>query len=142
MNCFFRLFSGRSFLESCTGCSKYAMSFSYKHVGRSSRNHFVEPPPLIERVVNAAPVGLPIELGRPPMMLENFISTCSPQILQTFRSAQKWLASRRIRSLPNVLIILWLILLYWGEILVFRQSVAACHWSNWEQWVRRTATET
>ncbi|KHJ32753.1 putative cell division control protein [Erysiphe necator] len=36
--------------------------------------------------------------------------------------------------LPNIFIILWFILLYWGEVWVFQSCINRCNWSNWENW--------
>lgn len=42
---------------------------------------------------------------------------------------------RRMFRIPNLLIFLWLFTLWWGERLVFRQSIESCDWSDWEEWV-------
>ncbi|KAK4993244.1 hypothetical protein LTR50_000573 [Elasticomyces elasticus] len=40
----------------------------------------------------------------------------------------------RLPTLPIALIILWILLLSWGEHRTFTSSVASCDWSAWEQW--------
>lgn len=44
----------------------------------------------------------------------------------------------KLRSLLDVrlaLIILWILLLWWGEEAVFRRGVKGCAWDRWESWV-------
>ncbi|EXJ78296.1 hypothetical protein A1O3_09457 [Capronia epimyces CBS 606.96] len=41
---------------------------------------------------------------------------------------------RRLWSLPSALVLLWIFILFWGERLVFQQSVAQCRWQQWESW--------
>ncbi|KAK2758774.1 hypothetical protein FQN54_003466 [Arachnomyces sp. PD_36] len=41
---------------------------------------------------------------------------------------------RRMFRIPNLLIFLWLFTLWWGERLVFRQSIEDCDWGGWEEW--------
>lgn len=33
------------------------------------------------------------------------------------------------------LIVIWFVVLYWGEVKVFNDAVDDCSWENWEQWV-------
>ena len=42
--------------------------------------------------------------------------------------------SRKSRSLPFLLIILWIVTLRWGERGVFKHSVEHCTWDTWESW--------
>lgn len=42
---------------------------------------------------------------------------------------------RRLLSVSNALIFVWLCVIWWGERLVFYNSLAACQWEQWEQWV-------
>lgn len=42
---------------------------------------------------------------------------------------------RNIFSLTTALIIVWVCLLYWGEIWLFDTTIRECQWSNWERWV-------
>jgi hypothetical protein len=44
-------------------------------------------------------------------------------------------ALRRLLSVSNALIFVWLCVILWGERLVFYNSLAACQWEQWEQWV-------
>lgn len=52
------------------------------------------------------------------------------------------LLSQRILSIPFAITIVWLFTLWWGERLVFENSVSACRWSNWERWVRMAQRAT
>ncbi|KAK4227478.1 putative cell division control protein [Podospora fimiseda] len=44
------------------------------------------------------------------------------------------LAYNRVFSVPHLLVILWVVVLLWGERWVFHSAVEDCHWSNWEHW--------
>lgn len=46
-----------------------------------------------------------------------------------------WRSLRRIFTIANGLIALWVFTLWWGERTVFRESVESCVWGNWEHWV-------
>jgi len=41
---------------------------------------------------------------------------------------------RRLATLANALVLLWAVVLYWGERGVFDGAVDACHWDRWEAW--------
>lgn len=43
--------------------------------------------------------------------------------------------ARYVFTVSNALIALWICTLWWGERTVFRDSVKACNWGNWERWV-------
>jgi len=47
--------------------------------------------------------------------------------------SKEWLD--KISHTKVALVIIWILVLWWGERLVFRRSVARCRWENWEQWV-------
>lgn len=42
---------------------------------------------------------------------------------------------RDLLVIPLALIIIWSMVLWWGEEVVFRRSLESCAWSNWESWV-------
>ena len=42
---------------------------------------------------------------------------------------------RRLLSLPNALILLWVVTVYWSERSVFSSSINSCDWRLWESWV-------
>ncbi|KAL2399711.1 Cell division control protein 1 [Exophiala dermatitidis] len=41
---------------------------------------------------------------------------------------------RRLWSLPSALVLLWIVVLFWGERRVFQRSTAQCLWHKWESW--------
>jgi hypothetical protein len=45
------------------------------------------------------------------------------------------LAYNRVVAFPHLLVVLWVVVLLWGERWVFHSKVESCHWSNWEHWV-------
>lgn len=45
---------------------------------------------------------------------------------------------RSLLTLVKVLIVVWFVALYWGERMVFKDSIDACRWENWENWVCAT----
>lgn len=48
---------------------------------------------------------------------------------------QDWSFNRWF-TLANVLVVLWWVVLYWGERGVFNGNVDSCSWDKWENWVR------
>lgn len=42
---------------------------------------------------------------------------------------------KRIFTVSNGLVLLWVLTLWWGERTVFRDSVDSCVWQSWEKWV-------
>lgn len=44
-----------------------------------------------------------------------------------------WLS--KLSRAKVALVIIWILVLWWGERLVFWRSVSSCRWENWEQWV-------
>lgn len=55
------------------------------------------------------------------------------QLLNTLMS---W-RPRDLLFTPLVLIIVWVVVLWWGEEAVFTRKVQDCSWDRWETWVRR-----
>lgn len=47
------------------------------------------------------------------------------------------LAPRRLFSLPHFLVVVWMVILLWGERWVFDSKVETCSWDHWEKWVRK-----
>ncbi|KUJ24128.1 uncharacterized protein LY89DRAFT_703337 [Mollisia scopiformis] len=101
----------------------------------STRDHFVEPPSLLSRLISALPSGLPAQMHR---VFES--PTQSTTASRIPRSLRRWersclsLHPRRLLSLPHAFIAIWVVLLLWGERWVFRSSVQECKWENWESW--------
>lgn len=46
-----------------------------------------------------------------------------------------WRIVKRIFTVSNGLVLLWVLTLWWGERTVFRDSVDSCVWQSWEKWV-------
>lgn len=45
------------------------------------------------------------------------------------------MAKTRVFTMANVLVVLWLWMLWWGERRVFEDSLEGCAWGEWETWV-------
>jgi hypothetical protein len=43
---------------------------------------------------------------------------------------------RQLFTLVKALVLLWWVVLYWGERGVFNSAVESCNWDKWESWVR------
>jgi len=43
---------------------------------------------------------------------------------------------KRLFTLVNGLVLLWWVVLYWGERGIFNSAVESCNWDKWEDWVR------
>jgi hypothetical protein len=46
---------------------------------------------------------------------------------------------RRLFTLANALVLLWWVVLYWGERGTFNGSIDSCSWDKWEDWVRESS---
>lgn len=44
---------------------------------------------------------------------------------------------RRLFTLVNALVVLWWVVLFWGETGTFNSAVGGCSWEKWEDWVSR-----
>jgi ethanolamine phosphate phosphodiesterase len=107
---------------------------------RSFRDHFVEPPSILERMI----AGLPGELASQMQRLWDrqsyaSTSTVTSKIPRPLRQMERNWHPRRLLNLPNLLVAVWLLLLLWGERWVFQNSLKACEWRNWERWVSSTS---
>lgn len=49
---------------------------------------------------------------------------------------QRNLSASRIFSFPHALVVVWVLVLLWGEHWVFHTTVERCDWDSWEKWVR------
>lgn len=54
--------------------------------------------------------------------------------IQFLRRLKLW-KPQKLWGTPLVLILIWLIVLWWGEEAVFRRKVEDCAWNRWETWV-------
>ncbi|KAI2626046.1 hypothetical protein GGS26DRAFT_189425 [Hypomontagnella submonticulosa] len=44
------------------------------------------------------------------------------------------LTPRRLLSFPHLLVVLWMLIMLWGERWVFASRVQSCDWDHWEDW--------
>ena len=42
---------------------------------------------------------------------------------------------RRLFTVANAVIVMWLFTLWWGERTVFQEAIDRCVWESWEKWV-------
>lgn len=56
-------------------------------------------------------------------------------VLSAAHRLRQNLAYRRLFSFPHLLVVVWVLVLFWGERWAFRSKVGSCRWSNWENWV-------
>lgn len=106
----------------------YTMTLPYHYAPESYRNNSLEPPTLAERFTQ----------GLRHQISNDFTKRISPWRAATHSKDHNLLRfwnPRRLISIPNGLIILWIALLWWGERLVFKQSISKCDWNIWERWV-------
>jgi len=117
------------------------MAPSYYSAPRSTRDHFVEPPSLLDRLLAGLPSGLAAQMHRlwnnaRERQAYNPISTSphASRIAKGLMEVRNW-HPRRLLSLPHLFVAVWLVLLLWGERWVFQSSIEACGWGKWERWV-------
>lgn len=56
-------------------------------------------------------------------------------LLEVAHILRRNLTLRRLSSFPHLMVIIWVVVLLWGERWIFHTKVESCHWSNWEKWV-------
>ncbi|PMD38279.1 hypothetical protein L207DRAFT_492010 [Hyaloscypha variabilis F] len=102
---------------------------------RSTRDHFVEPPSLLSRVLAGLPSGLSAQIQQ--LWDGNSYtatSTSSPRIPRGLRHwSERW-HLKRLLNLPHLLVLVWLVVLLWGERWVFQSAIKTCEWGRWERW--------
>ncbi|KAI9789459.1 MAG: hypothetical protein M1816_006001 [Peltula sp. TS41687] len=112
------------------------------HIHSSSRDHFIQPPSLIDRSLNYLDRKLPsppsssddetYNYGLPrPSLSSSRKSHHHHNALRLRLSQWRW---RHLFTLPVLLTLTWFVVLYWGERQVFVSSIRACNWSQWESW--------
>jgi ethanolamine phosphate phosphodiesterase len=100
------------------------MSYAYGDL-RSSRNHFRDPQGLQERATSGiASIFTSFQRGLKTRPANGGASSKPRKSLL-----------RRVFSLGNVLILIWIYTIYWGERISFNSSINACDWRHWESWV-------
>lgn len=58
--------------------------------------------------------------------------------LEVAHQLRRNMALRRLLSAPHVLVLVWVLVMLWGERWVFHTTVERCRWENWEKWVSLT----
>ncbi|TLD25748.1 hypothetical protein E2P81_ATG09405 [Venturia nashicola] len=101
------------------------MSYAYDDL-RSSRNSFREPQGLSGQATLAFTWALKSVKGSWARQ-KNSLGTGRGNV------PRKSLV-RRICSLGNILILLWVYVVYWGERTVFDRAIDECDWRHWENW--------
>ncbi|KAH8734610.1 hypothetical protein BGZ61DRAFT_343682 [Ilyonectria robusta] len=48
------------------------------------------------------------------------------------------LSARRVLSFPHMLVLIWMVVLLYGERWIFDSKVADCDWASWEKWPKGT----
>lgn len=56
-------------------------------------------------------------------------------LLEVAHQLRRNLTLRRLSSFPHLLVMVWAVVLLWGERWIFHTKVESCDWSNWEKWV-------
>lgn len=113
------------------------MPHSFYNAPASGRDHFVEPPSMLARVIAGLPSGLAVQMQR--LWDRHGYAAFAPspsRLSRSLRQAHRNWSLRRLLSLPHLFAALWILLLLWGERWVFESSIAACEWNRWERWVR------
>lgn len=56
-------------------------------------------------------------------------------VARALRQARRNFTAARLFNVPHLLVVVWIVILLWGERWVFHSRVERCHWSDWENWV-------
>jgi len=56
-------------------------------------------------------------------------------VARALRQARRNFTAARLFNVPHLLVVVWFVILLWGERWVFHSRVERCHWSDWENWV-------
>ena len=107
--------------------------------GFSRRNHFVEPPGLADRLTAALPGGPRTVLAAAKSRVYAGIEHIKAAYVRERRDKRRFgvilALLRLVLTIPNLLLLVWLGTLWWGERTVFKDSVQECKWDSWESWV-------
>ncbi|KAL9109095.1 MAG: hypothetical protein Q9227_006186 [Pyrenula ochraceoflavens] len=109
------------------------MSYAPMNGLRSTRNHYVDPPTLIERARNAIDPLLKESIEEAKTLSAESTNVVKQLVRGDNKKAFK-VISRRFLSVRSALVLIWVLLLWWGERLVFEHAVQSCDWGNWEKW--------
>ncbi|KAH0536314.1 hypothetical protein FGG08_006807 [Glutinoglossum americanum] len=64
----------------------------------------------------------------------NLLISASDWVTWRIKRVRRRWSLRGLFNLHNGLILVWALVLWWGEWAVFRQSTEVCDWKNWESW--------
>lgn len=111
------------------------MSSNYNHLRtRSSRDHFMEPPSVLSRILSVLPTRLAVLALRTLDKPRGAIARLPSRLRNAQRAA--WRPTlRSFVNVPNAFIAIWFLLLLWGERWAFHSAIKQCRWENWERWV-------
>ncbi|PGH05422.1 hypothetical protein GX51_02946 [Blastomyces parvus] len=101
---------------------------------RSHRDHFVEPPSLFWRIYNSLPPVVTTAIAKIQTQATILGALYTRETRRRTRCGYILRLLRLVCSVRNLLILLWVVTLWWGERTVFRDSVKGCEWAGWEQW--------
>ncbi|KAG9233163.1 hypothetical protein BJ875DRAFT_464846 [Amylocarpus encephaloides] len=109
------------------------MASTYYSASRLTREHFIEPPSLISRILLFLPTDLSVQIRR-LWDRQNYapVSTRHSRVPRPLRHLR--CNPRSWASLPHFLVAVWLFMLLWGERWVFQRAVKNCRWEDWERW--------
>ncbi|KAL5346229.1 hypothetical protein ACLOAV_008497 [Pseudogymnoascus australis] len=110
------------------------MSSNYNHLRtRSSRDHFMEPPSVLSRILSILPTRFAVVALRTLDKPRGAIARL-PSTLRNARRAARRPTLRSFVNVPNAFIAIWFLLLLWGERWAFHSAIKQCRWENWERW--------
>lgn len=110
--------------------------YSAAYPPRSTRDHFIEPPSIVKRFFTALPHSLAVLLQKILGWTKSTLANSHTlRVPRTLHEAQQRFHPRRLLNLPNAFIVIWILVLLWGERWVFEGSINECQWASWERWV-------
>ncbi|KAI1959288.1 hypothetical protein LOZ58_004559 [Ophidiomyces ophidiicola] len=103
---------------------------------RSHRDHFVEPPSVMERAYHSLPHAAKTVLLVLRARGDAVAAAYSRERRRVKHKRGGWALAllRLLFSLPTLMIGMWFVTLWWGERTVFRDAVDECVWDKWEKW--------
>ena len=81
------------------------------------------------RLIHRVPFDLGLKVSR------YFFPPSTAQISYGESKARRRWSLGSLLNLSNVLTLFWILLLWWGERLIFSSAIQTCSWDRWERWV-------
>ncbi|KAI9732412.1 MAG: hypothetical protein M1834_001620 [Cirrosporium novae-zelandiae] len=107
------------------------MTVLYPTTRNSFRDQSFEPPTFSDRLQRAFHLHI-----RPK--LQTALNEASARLprhsFKRFQAARRKWNYHTFLNIPNILALLWMVLIWWGERHVFDKSIEACNWNAWESW--------